>query len=177
MYNRVILIGRLVRDPEYRSTPEGTTLARMTIAVNRVRNRETGERQTDFIDLVAWRQQAEFAINYLKKGRLIMVEGRLQVRDWLSPQGERRRAYEVMVDRLAGLDRPKEPEAVAEVEPPAVVVATTPTRSIAPPVEMVTADEGDPFLSEEGSEEEDLDYDPFAEDEEENEQDIDPQRF
>ncbi|MGQ9882165.1 MAG: single-stranded DNA-binding protein [Armatimonadota bacterium] len=164
MYNRVILIGRLVRDPEYRSTPAGTTLARMTIAVDRARNRETGERQTDFIDLVAWRQQAEFAINYLKKGRLIMVEGRLQVRDWLSPQGERRRAYEVIVDRLAGLDRPKETEAVAEMEPPAAVVATTPMRSTAPPVEMVTAEVNDPFLSEEGyEEEEDLnDYDPFA---------------
>lgn len=171
MYNRVILIGRLVRDPEYRSTPEGVTLARMTIAVNRARNRETGERQTDFIDLVAWRQQAEFAINYLKKGRLIMVEGRLQVRDWLSPQGERRRAYEVVVDRLVGLDRPKETEAAAEVEPPSVGAATTPMRSTAPSVEVATADVDDPFLSKEGfEEEEDLEYDPFADTDSEDEE-------
>jgi len=147
MYNRVILIGRLVRDPEYRSTPEGITLARMRIAVNRARNRETGESETDFIDLVAWRHQAEFAINYLKKGRLIMAEGRLQVRDWLSPQGERRRAYEVVVDRLMGLERPKEMVEVTDVEPPAEEHADMPARGTAAPVKAATASVSDPFLN------------------------------
>ncbi|GIV21698.1 MAG: hypothetical protein KatS3mg023_3449 [Armatimonadota bacterium] len=168
MYNRVILIGRLVRDPEYRSTPEGVTLARMTIAVDRMRSRETGERQTDFIDLVAWRQQAEFAINYLKKGRLIMVEGRLQVRDWLSPQGERRRAYEVVVDRLEGLDRPKEAAGVSEEEPaPVVSAATAAPRASMPPVQTVPEDVSDPFLGDEEFPEEEDEYDPFADTEEE----------
>lgn len=168
MYNRVILIGRLVRDPEYRSTPDGITLARMTIAVDRIRSRDTRERQTDFIDLVAWRQQAEFAINYLKKGRLIMAEGRLQVRDWLSPQGERRRAYEVVVDRLAALDRPREPVEVAEVEPLTEERASTPSRGPGAPAGTAVADVSDPFLSDEGfAEEEGFDYDPFAESPEE----------
>ncbi|GIV14816.1 MAG: hypothetical protein KatS3mg022_0251 [Armatimonadota bacterium] len=170
MYNRVILIGRLVRDPEYRSTPEGVTLARMTIAVDRMRSRETGERQTDFIDLVAWRQQAEFAINYLKKGRLIMAEGRLQVRDWLSPQGDRRRAYEVVVDRLAGLDRPKEAAGISEEEPaPVVSTATATPRTSVPPVQATPTEVSDPFLGDEEllEEEEFEDYDPFADTDEE----------
>jgi single-strand DNA-binding protein len=169
MYNRVILIGRLVRDPEYRSTPEGVTLARMTIAVDRPRSRETGERQTDFIDLVAWRQQAEFAINYLKKGRLIMAEGRLQVRDWLSPQGERRRVYEVVLDRLQGLDRPKETSVPEEEVPQAPSAAPTTPRPVATPVPTPTEDLSDPFLSEDESSEEDEfeGYDPFADIEEE----------
>lgn len=169
MYNRVILIGRLVRDPEYRSTPEGITLARMRIAVGRARSREAGESETDFIDLVAWRQQAEFAINYLKKGRLIMAEGRLQVRDWLSPQGERRRAYEVVVDRLMGLDRPKEMVGVTDVEPPAEEHADMPTRGgTAEPVKAATASVSDPFLNEEDlPEDEELEYDPFADTDEE----------
>jgi len=169
MYNRVILIGRLVRDPEYRSTPEGVTLARMTIAVDRPRSRETGERQTDFIDLVAWRRQAEFAINYLKKGRLIMAEGRLQVRDWLSPQGERRRVYEVVLDRLQGLDRPKETSVPEEEVPQAPSAAPTTPRPVATPVPTPTEDLSDPFLSEDESSEEDEfeGYDPFADIEEE----------
>jgi single-strand DNA-binding protein len=167
MYNRVILVGRLVRDPEYRSTPEGVTLARMTIAVDRARNRETGERQTDFIDLVAWRQQAEFAINYLKKGRLILAEGRLQVRDWLSPQGERRRAYEVVLDRLMGLDRPKEAVGAEEEVSPAVSAVAPTARAGTPsgPQEVSS----DPFLNDNDllEEEEMEEYDPFADTDEE----------
>ena len=170
MYNRVILIGRLVRDPEYRSTPDGVTLARMRLAVNRPRNRDTGEQETDFIDLVAWRQQAEFAINYLKKGRLILAEGRLQVREWVSPEGERRRFYEIVVDRMAGLDRAREAESIVEeTPPPAVTAATASPRTSAPPIGTGTNTVSDPFLSdEEGPEEEEFDdYDPFADTEEE----------
>lgn len=168
MYNRVILIGRLVRDPEYRSTPDGITLARMTIAVDRIRSRDSGEQQTDFIDLVAWRQPAEFAINYLKKGRLIMVEGRLQVRNWLSPQGERRRAYEVVVDRLQGLDRPREAIGVEE-EPTPTVGAAAPARSTVTPAQPVSEEVTDPFLGDEEMVEEDefAEYDPFADTDEE----------
>lgn len=169
MYNRVILIGRLVRDPEYRSTPEGVTLARMRIAVDRPRNRETGERETDFIDLVAWRQQAEFAINYLKKGRLILAEGRLQVRDWVSPGGERRRAYEIVVDRLAGLERAREAEAVIDETPPSPVSAFTATPRAYTPSVQTAAEVSDPYLGDEEfpEEEEFDDYDPFADTEEE----------
>ena len=110
MLNRVILIGRLVRDPEVGYLEQsGIARARMRIAVDRSRrNPETNERETDFIDLVAWRNQAEFASQYLQKGRLVAVEGRLQMRSWEAQDGTRRVAAEVIVDSIQALDRPKE---------------------------------------------------------------------
>lgn len=109
MLNRVILIGRLVRDPDGSYTQKGNPVTKMRIAVDRRgRNPETNERETDFIDLVAWGTQADFARNYLKKGRLIAVEGRLQIRSWNAQDGTRRWSAEVVVDSIQGLDRPKE---------------------------------------------------------------------
>lgn len=169
MYNRVILIGRLTKDPEYRSTPEGVTLARMGLAVNRTRSRESTEEQTDFIDMVAWRQQAEFAINYLKKGRLVMVEGRLQVRSWLSPQGERRRTYEVVVDRIQPLERAREPVGVADEPMPPVGDTPAPVRNIVSTDRAAPGVPSDPFLADAPLDEEDYAYDdtdPFADTEE-----------
>lgn len=113
MLNRVILIGRLVADPIIKYTPTGIQVAQMRIAVNRPLSNEArqqgGEPQADFIDIVAWRQSAEFAERYLHKGRLIAVEGRLQVREY-EVEGQRRKAYEVVVDNLKGLDRPAQGE-------------------------------------------------------------------
>jgi len=111
MLNRVILIGRLVADPELRYTPSGLPVASMRVAVDRPRSRESTERQTDFVNLVAWRQRAEFAANYLTKGRLIAVEGRLQIRQWTTQDGQKRQTAEVVCDNLQGLDRPREPGA------------------------------------------------------------------
>jgi single-strand DNA-binding protein len=111
--NRVILVGRLCNDPELKYTPSGVAVANFRVAVNRPFTNSQGEREADFIDTVAWRQSAEFAANHLAKGRLVMVEGRLQVRTWETPEGQRRRAMEVVVDVLRALDRPKERE-VAE---------------------------------------------------------------
>ncbi len=92
MLNRIILIGRLVRDPESSYTQGGVPQARFTIAVDRLRrNPDTNERETDFIDIVAWRAQAEFAHQYLRKGRLVAVEGRLQIRSWTAQVGSRRK--------------------------------------------------------------------------------------
>jgi single-strand DNA-binding protein len=111
MLNRVVLIGRLVADPELRYTGSGLPVASLRIAVDRPFGSKSGERQTDFIRLVAWRQTAEFAANYLGKGRLVSVEGRLQIRQWTTQDGQRRQTAEVVCDRLQALDRPREPGA------------------------------------------------------------------
>jgi len=118
MLNRVVLIGRLVADPELRYTPSGIPVASMRIAVDRPKGREATERQTDFVNLVAWRQRAEFAANYLAKGRLVAVEGRLQIRQWTTQDGQKRQSAEVVCDNLQGLDRPREPAAQPPEETP-----------------------------------------------------------
>jgi len=111
MLNRVILIGRLVADAELRYTPSGLPVASLRLAVDRRKSSKGGEREADFINIVAWRQQAEFAANYLGKGRLVAVEGRLQIRQWTTQDGQRRTTAEVVADNIQGLDRPKEPGA------------------------------------------------------------------
>ncbi len=111
MLNRVILIGRLVADPELRYTPSGVPVANFRIAVDRPFTNAAGERETDFINIVAWRQRAEFAANYLGKGRLVAIDGRLQIRQWTTQDGQRRSTAEVVADDVRGLDRPREPAA------------------------------------------------------------------
>jgi single-strand DNA-binding protein len=108
MLNRVVLIGRLVADPELRYTPSGVPVANFRIAVDRRFTNAAGERETDFINIVAWRQSAEFAANYLGKGRLVAVDGRLQIRQWTTQDGQRRQTAEVVADSIQGLDRPRE---------------------------------------------------------------------
>ena len=109
--NRVVLVGRLTRDPESQYTSSGIALAKFGIAVDRpTKNPETGEKETDFIDIVAWRRTAEFVTQYLTKGRLVAVEGRLQIRSWVAQDGTKRKAAEVVADNVQGLDRPKDAE-------------------------------------------------------------------
>jgi len=118
MFNRIILVGRLTADPELRYTPSGTPVASFRIAVDRPTSRAQGERQTDFINIVAWQQRAEFAANYLTKGRLVLVEGRLQIRQWTTSEGMRRQTAEVVSFRVQPLDRRREegaPPGEAEV--------------------------------------------------------------
>ena len=120
MLNRVILIGRLTADPELRYTPSGLPVASFRIAVDRPKG-QSGEKQTDFINIVAWRQQAEFAANYLNKGRLVSIEGRLQIRQWTTQDGQRRTTAEVICDRVQALERRREEAGTgptAEAEPP-----------------------------------------------------------
>ena len=81
MLNKIVLMGRLTRDPELRRTQSGTAVASFTLAVDRDYKAQDGERETDFIDIVAWRSTAEFVSKYFSKGRMAVVEGRLQVRD------------------------------------------------------------------------------------------------
>ena len=108
MLNRVVLIGRLVADPELRYTPSGVPVANFRMAVDRRFTKADGERETDFINIVAWRQSAEFAANYLGKGRLVAIDGRLQIRQWTTQDGQRRQTAEVVADSIQGLDRPRE---------------------------------------------------------------------
>jgi single-strand DNA-binding protein len=116
-YNRIILIGRMVNDPELKYTPSGIAVTQFRLAVNRplsqeARNQGTQE-QADFIDISTWRQSAEYAAQYLNKGRLVLVEGRLQIRDYVDKEGQKRKAAEVVADTVKGLDRREQGEGEA----------------------------------------------------------------
>lgn len=101
MLNRIILMGRLTRDPELRHTQSGTAVASFSLAVDRdFKSRDSGEKTTDFIDVVAWRNTAEFVSKYFAKGRMAVVEGRLQIRDWTDRDGGKRRSAEVVADNV-----------------------------------------------------------------------------
>ena len=100
MLNKIILMGRLVRDPELRHTGNGTAVASFAIAVDRDYKSQSGEKETDFIDIVAWRSTAEFVSKYFSKGRMAVVEGRLQIRDWTDKDGAKRRTAEVVADNV-----------------------------------------------------------------------------
>lgn len=107
MINRIVLVGRLTRDPELRYTPSGKAVASFTLAVNRRFSRQ-GEREADFIDIVVWDKLAETVANHLGKGRLVGVEGRLQVRSYETQDGQKRKAAEVVAENVTFLDRAKE---------------------------------------------------------------------
>ena len=101
MLNHITIMGRLTRDPELRYTQSQTPVASFTLAVDRdFGSRDGGEKQTDFIDCVAWRQTAEFVSKYFTKGRMAVVSGRLQIRDWTDREGGKRRSAEVVVDNV-----------------------------------------------------------------------------
>ena len=101
MLNKIFIMGRLTRDPELRRTQTGTPVASFSLAVDRdFKDKSTGERATDFIDVVAWRQTAEFVTRYFAKGRMAVVEGRLQIRDWTDKEGNKRRSAEVIADNI-----------------------------------------------------------------------------
>ena len=101
MLNKIFIMGRLTRDPELRRTQTGTPVASFSLAVDRdFKDKSTGERATDFIDVVAWRQTAEFVSRYFAKGRMAVVEGRLQIRDWTDKEGNKRRSAEVIADQI-----------------------------------------------------------------------------
>ena len=108
MLNKIILIGRLVADPQLRYTQSGIAVANFTIAVDRPFLSQSGERETDFIDIVTWRRQAEVVANHLSKGRLVAVEGRLQIRSYDDQNGIRRKAAEVVADQVRFLDRARD---------------------------------------------------------------------
>ena len=114
MLNRIILSGRLTRDPELRRTQSGIPVASFSLAVNRdFKDKTTGETPVDFIDIVAWRHTGEFAANYFAKGSMAVVEGRLQIRDWTDREGGRRRTAEVVASSIYFGDSAKKKSAPA----------------------------------------------------------------
>ena len=140
--NTVVLIGRLVADPELKYTPSGVAVCSLRMAVDRRFKSESGEKQSDFFDIVAWQKSAEFASNYLSKGRLVAVQGRLQQRSWVQQDGQKRYKVEVVAENIQGLDRPREGQAPGAAPPEP---GFQPTEAPA------------------GGFESDMDYDPFAE--------------
>ena len=101
MLNHIVIMGRLARDPELRHTQSGTPVATFRLAVDRdFKDKNTGERQTDWIDVVAWRGTGEFVSRYFSRGRMAGVEGRLQMREWTDKEGNRRTTAEVVADSV-----------------------------------------------------------------------------
>ena len=101
MLNHITIMGRLTRDPELRRTGSGVAVASFTVAVDRdFSGRDGGEKETDFIDCVAWRQTGEFVSKYFTKGSMIVVSGRLQIRSWNDKEGNKRRTAEVVADNV-----------------------------------------------------------------------------
>ena len=101
MLNHIVIMGRLTRDPELRRTGSGIAVASFSLAVDRdFSPKDGGERETDFIDCVAWRQTGEFVSKYFTKGRMAVVSGRLQIRSWTDKEGNKRRTAEVVADNV-----------------------------------------------------------------------------
>ena len=112
MLNHIVIMGRLTRDPELRRTGTGVAVASFTVAVDRdFGKNENGEKETDFIDCVAWRQTGEFVSKYFTKGRMAVVSGRLQIRSWTDKDGNKRRTAEVVADNVYFGDSKREGEA------------------------------------------------------------------
>ena len=113
MLNKIFIMGRLTRDPELRRTQNGTAVTSFTLAVDRDFKSQSGEKETDFIDVVAWRTTAEFVAKYFSKGRMAVVEGRLQLRDWTDKDGNKRRNAEVLADNIYFGDAKKDADSGA----------------------------------------------------------------
>ena len=100
MLNKIIIMGRLTRDPELRRTGSGTAVASFSLACDRDFKSQSGDKETDFIEVVAWKNTAEFVSKYFSKGRMAVVDGRLQIRDWTDKAGNKRTAAEVVADNV-----------------------------------------------------------------------------
>ena len=110
MLNHIVLMGRLTRDPEMRRTQSGVAVTSFSLAVDRDFSAQGGDKQTDFIDIVAWRNTAEFVSKYFTKGRMAVVSGRLQIRDWTDKDGGKRRSAEIVADNVYFGDSKKDGE-------------------------------------------------------------------
>lgn len=116
MLNHITLAGRLARDPELRRTQNGTAVTSFTLACERDFKNESGDREVDFIDCVAWRKTAELVSGYFTKGRMAIVSGRMQIRGWTDKDGNRRKSAEILVDNIYfGDSKPQAEGAATEV--------------------------------------------------------------
>ena len=133
MLNKIFLMGRLTRDPEMRHTQNGTAVASFSIAVDRdFKDKQSGEKVTDFVDIVAWRSTAEFVDKYFSKGRMAVVEGRLQMRDWTDKEGNKRRSAEVVADNVYFGDSKRDGDGGSYGAPGGYGFNQTPAPSAAP---------------------------------------------
>ena len=124
MLNHITIMGRLTKDPELRRTGSGVAVTSFTIAVDRdIANKETGERETDFIDCVAWRGTGEFVDKHFRKGSMAIVSGRLQIRSWTDKEGNKRRNAEVVADNVYFGDSKKESNSTPSFNQPSPTVA------------------------------------------------------
>jgi len=141
-YNHIVLVGRVVNDPELRQTQTGVSVTSFRIAVDRPRGRDSGDRQTDFFGVSIWRQRAERAAEFLRKGRLVLISGKCQIREYTDRENNRRTAVEVTADDFQMLDSKGSVDAgmppVGE-HPPAAAPSNLPD------YEMQDADEEVPF--------------------------------
>lgn len=137
MINRVVLVGRLTRDPELRTTTTGKSVVDFSIAVQKRIKPQDGSPDADFFRVNAWGSTAEYVANYLSKGRLVAVDGRLQSRKYQASDGTNREVVEVVADNVQGLDRPRDDDGGGTSGPAVAAVAAT-----------TTADEYDPFADE-----------------------------
>ena len=142
MVNSVVLIGRLTADPELRTTTSGKSVCNFRIAVSKRIKPSDGSPDADFFNVNCWEKTAEFVSNYLHKGRLVAIEGRLQSRSYTTAEGAKREAIEVVASNVQGLDRPKDDAGGGEGGH-AGQTAARPTSAPAP-----SADEYDPFADE-----------------------------
>lgn len=136
MLNHITIMGRLTKDPELRRTGSGVAVTSFTIAVDRdIANKETGERETDFIDCVAWRGTGEFVDKHFRKGSMAIVSGRLQIRGWTDKEGNKRRNAEVVADNVYFGDSKKESNSTPSFNQPA------PTTSPAQDFQQIDVDD------------------------------------
>jgi single-strand DNA-binding protein len=131
--NHIVLIGRATRDPELRYTKNDTAVSNFELAVDRPTTNQAGERETDFIRCVAWQKTAETAANYLRKGRLIAVEGRLQIRSYETQDGQKRRVPEVILNSIQFLDSNNQNR--NEQPTPVAATANVPVNEAPAPIE------------------------------------------
>ncbi len=144
MLNRVILIGRLTRDPELRTTNTGKSVVSFSIAVQkRTKPQDPSQPDADFFRVTAWERTADYVSNYLTKGRLVAVEGRLESRKFVDNTGANREVMEVIADNVQGLDRPRDDAQGGDSTHQAASTGSRPSASVAP-----SADEYDPFADE-----------------------------
>ena len=138
MLNKIFIMGRLTRDPELRRTQSGTPVTSFSLAVDRDYKTQSGEKETDFIDVVAWRATAEFVAKYFTKGRMAVVEGRLQIRAWQDKEGNNRRSAEVVADNVYFGDSRRD-GAEGGYSAPAAITPTTATAAITAAIPLLPA--------------------------------------
>ena len=146
-FNKVILIGNMVADPELKTTPTGVNVCSFRIAVGRRFQKANEPQQTDFIDIVAWRMQAEFVSKYFTKGKPILVCGSIQSRNWQDKEGNKRTTVEIIADEISFVERKSVSEGAADpgIESSASASSYSTSYESAPKFEEISSDDDLPF--------------------------------